>query len=33
MLDVWARPRLAAMFGAENVDGMALRVRKAFYGL
>eukprot|EP00435_Cladocopium_sp_Y103_P025486 s1363_g6.t1 len=33
MLDVWAPPELAALFGAEHGDGMALRVREAFYGL
>ena len=33
MLDVWAPPELAAMFGAEDGEGMALRVREAFYGL
>ena len=33
MLDVWAPPELVAMFGAEDGEGMALRVREAFYGL
>ena len=32
MLDVWAPPGLAAMFGAEEGDGMAVSVREAFYG-